>query len=356
MPEVSIIVPIYNVETYLIKCINSILKQTFVDFQLVLIDDGSTDKSPQICDRFAKKDNRIMVIHKENGGVSSARNVGIDNSVGKYIMFVDSDDWLPHNAVNEMLSAIKAKNTDFCCGSVVSVGSVHNINNKCLFYDIVEKNDKNRFLGFVQQIYCGPWAKLYKSSLIKQNGIYFPEKIKFSEDAIFIYKYLQQCRSVSSVDSCVYFYNRINTNSATSKYYPEINLWQQATLYELKRIFVDVNYKINAYIAKEIVLIFELCLRHHAWSNETNEKIIDMIKEACQLFKDDVKWAQGVLLQEENEIKNIIDTYSKYIDNSDFNGLLKMLREQNQTSQSSKIKQIIRNFAIFIRKIFIFGL
>ena len=93
-PKISVIVPVYNAEKYLHRCIDSILNQTFPDFELLLIDDGSKDQSGEICDEYAKKDSRVKVFHKENGGVSSARNVGIDNAVGEYICFCDSDDWV----------------------------------------------------------------------------------------------------------------------------------------------------------------------------------------------------------------------------------------------------------------------
>ena len=97
---ISIIVPIYNVEKYLSRCVDSILNQTFTDFELILVDDGSTDNSGKICDEYAEKDCRIKVIHKDNWGVSSARNVGLENSVGEYIMFCDSDDFVEKNAVS----------------------------------------------------------------------------------------------------------------------------------------------------------------------------------------------------------------------------------------------------------------
>ena len=94
MPEISIIVPVYNTEKYLHRCIDSILAQTFTDFELILVDDGSSDNSPKICDEYAEKDKRVRVIHQENGGVSRARNIGIDNSCGTYLMFCDSDDYV----------------------------------------------------------------------------------------------------------------------------------------------------------------------------------------------------------------------------------------------------------------------
>ena len=97
MPEISIIVPVYKVEKYLRHCVDSILAQTFTDFELLLIDDGSPDNSGAICDEYAEKDNRVRVFHKENGGVSSARNLGLDNARGTYIMFCDSDDYVADN-------------------------------------------------------------------------------------------------------------------------------------------------------------------------------------------------------------------------------------------------------------------
>ena len=106
MGKVSIIVPIYNVEKYLSKCIESILSQTYKNIEIILVDDGSPDNSPQICDEYAKKDDRIIVIHKANGGVSSARNAGIDIATGKYIGFVDPDDYIENNMYELMVNKI----------------------------------------------------------------------------------------------------------------------------------------------------------------------------------------------------------------------------------------------------------
>lgn len=102
-PKISVIVPVYNVEKYLHRCIDSILAQTFTDFELLLIDDGSTDGSGAICDEYATKDNRVRVFHKENGGVSSARNLGLDNMRGGYLTFVDSDDWVDSTYLGELI-------------------------------------------------------------------------------------------------------------------------------------------------------------------------------------------------------------------------------------------------------------
>lgn len=101
--KVSIIIPVYNAEKHISKCIESLTNQTYKEIQIILINDGSTDKSGQICEAYAEKDNRIIVIHKENGGVSSARNIGLENSTGYYIMFVDSDDWIEEDAIKRLM-------------------------------------------------------------------------------------------------------------------------------------------------------------------------------------------------------------------------------------------------------------
>ena len=112
MPKVSIIVPVYKAEKYLHRCVDSILAQTFTDWELLLIDDGSPDRSGDICDEYAKKDTRIRVFHKKNGGVSSARNLGLDNVQGEYVTFVDSDDWIDVNTLNVCFSQIETYDLD----------------------------------------------------------------------------------------------------------------------------------------------------------------------------------------------------------------------------------------------------
>ena len=118
MPLISVIVPVYKVEPYLSRCIDSILAQTFTDFELILINDGSPDNCGKICDEYAQKDNRIHVIHKENGGLSSARNAGIDwafaNSNSQWLTFIDSDDWIHHEYLELLLSGATSTNTDIC--------------------------------------------------------------------------------------------------------------------------------------------------------------------------------------------------------------------------------------------------
>ena len=121
MPKVSVIVPVYNTEKYLPRCIESILAQTFTDFELILVNDGSTDKSGKICDEYAKKDSRIVVIHKENGGVSSARNKGIEISQGELISFIDADDWITPLYLSDLITDITSSFTDIVLHGRINV-------------------------------------------------------------------------------------------------------------------------------------------------------------------------------------------------------------------------------------------
>ena len=118
MPKISIIVPIYNVEKYLDKCVSSILNQTFTDFELLLVDDGSPDRCGEMCDEYAKKDSRVKVIHRKNGGLSAARNSGIDAACGKYIGFIDSDDYIEENMYEHLYDVITKYDADIACGGI----------------------------------------------------------------------------------------------------------------------------------------------------------------------------------------------------------------------------------------------
>lgn len=201
---ISVIVPVYNSEQYLHRCIDSILAQTYTDFELLLIDDGSTDSSGAICDEYAAKDSRVRVFHKANGGVSSARNMGLDNAQGEWITFVDSDDWVEKEYIELFMNNID----DLVYQSFQSVFNEHievwDTSIKAL--DINESLTKlyeKKVLG-----YC--WGKLYRTMYLKTNNIRFNEDIKFREDELFVLEYLSHIKHITCVDSNKYIYNRPN--------------------------------------------------------------------------------------------------------------------------------------------------
>ena len=195
--KISVIVPIYKVEKYLNKCIDSIINQTYKNLEIILVDDGSPDDCGKICDEYAKKDSRIKVIHKENSGVSSARNTGLDVVTGDYIGFIDSDDWINVDMYESMMKYLILENADVVrCGICVHEnGKIFNEKDYDFDYCIEKDNDiiiKEFLDGGILQ--GAVWNKLYKKSII--DGIYFDEKFHRNEDSLFIYNVLKKTKNL----------------------------------------------------------------------------------------------------------------------------------------------------------------
>ena len=207
-PKISVIVPVYNVQKYLSRCIDSILSQTFTDFELLLIDDGSKVNSGKICDEYAKKDTRIQVFHKENGGVSSARNLGLENVQGEWITFIDSDDYLN---INFLSNLIKYDNFDHIVGGNQTFGE-RNINrgiNKKIIIDLKSQDATRLDYGTdinSSNFFCYPWGKLYKTTNIKLNHIRFNTQVFLGEDTCFVLEYLSFCSNIILVPYNDYCY------------------------------------------------------------------------------------------------------------------------------------------------------
>ena len=225
MAEVSIIVPVYQVEKYIRQCVDSILGQTFTDFELILVDDGSTDRSGEICDEYAGMDERVVVIHKENGGVSSARNAGIEAATGEYICFVDSDDWLAVDAIQNFVQRIQRDHSDFCMGESRCVGLRGSAQMQKLQKKCYEKEELYKLVDFESSL-RSPWAKLFKLEVIKKHNLRFIPGIAYGEDTIFVWDYLSHCERISMMDSVVYCYSVLNPENASSKYYRQLADWQ----------------------------------------------------------------------------------------------------------------------------------
>ena len=209
-PKVSVIVPVYKAEAYLHRCVDSILAQTLTDFEILLIDDGSPDKSGDICDEYAKKDSRIRVFHKDNSGVSSARNVGLDNAKGEYILFVDSDDWIDVDHLNNYIN----HKADIVFQGYKKINSINQIINetKC---NLEESSNSSRIgeiidrLIFKYQIFGFTWSKIFKRKIINENNIRFKNGISIKEDELFTIEYCMHINSIKvlSTTSYNYFYN-----------------------------------------------------------------------------------------------------------------------------------------------------
>ena len=258
---ISVIIPVYNVEQYLHKCIDSILEQTFQNFELILVDDGSTDNSGKICDEYAIKDKRIIVIHQNNAGVSAARNTGLDSAKGEYIYFLDSDDWIESNALELLISLIEKNNLD------LSIMEIKETDNEKTSY---EKKDEiiyysgDEVLNFFlkeQRVSVVMGNKLYKKELF--NKLRFPvglrhedewissdifckaQKIAFTKQACIFYRqhigsYMYSPFSLERLDYLSALEHRCHVLLDSRKY----NFYTKCVFYTLK-IFMNYCIKIN---------------------------------------------------------------------------------------------------------------
>ena len=202
--QLSIIVPIYNVAPYLRKCVDSLLAQDYADYEIILVDDGSTDDSGIVCDRLAAADPRVTAIHQLNGGVSSARNAGLEAATGEYVAFVDADDALLGGALKNM----STENSDLVVAGYAKGNQVCTPADDQLFEGAEQISsfldssilmDKLPLLNTV-------WCKMFKSELIQSAGLKFDETLRYGEDKLFVLKYLTHVESVRTISTTVYDY------------------------------------------------------------------------------------------------------------------------------------------------------
>lgn len=214
---ISIIVPIYNAELYIHQCINNILIQNNKDFELLLINDGSTDQSGLICEDYAAKDKRIKVFHKNNGGVSSARNWGLKYAKGEWITFIDADDNIEQNflsiSYNQTASLLVQKWKDL----------ESNKEHEYISTQFIPLEKKHIFLknNLHKYLFRCPWAKFFKSSIIKSYNITFNEKYKIGEDTLFVLDYLFYCNTIEIINTSYYIYRK---NENSTKYKEKIDI------------------------------------------------------------------------------------------------------------------------------------
>ena len=218
-PLISIIVPIYNVEKYVSECIESIVSQTYKNLQIILVDDGSTDQSGIICDKYAALDGRIKVIHKINGGLVAARKCGLDASTGEYIGFVDGDDSIEPEMYESLLNEMQISKADF-----VHSGFMQQKERKIPFSKSVIKllgsEDKERLIKtaiFGSESYLAPsiWSKLFKSELIKYSYNQVPDNAQYGEDLISLCACIANCNRISLLEEAYYHY-RYRDNSISN--------------------------------------------------------------------------------------------------------------------------------------------
>lgn len=314
-PIISIIVPVYNVENYLRQCIESILNQKYQDFELILINDGSTDSSKKICDEYLKKDSRIKLRHKENGGQSSARNIGLDLATGKYIGFVDSDDWIHEDMYEKLVEHALTHNSDIVACNLL----VMNRKGKFKPYNNFSENREYNRSEAMLEIYrneiltFSPCNKIYDKRLF--NKLKFFEGI-ILEDKDISYKLIDKSNKVSYIKESLYYYRYNNKSTLRSSF-------------SLKRID---EFKVQSDMYK--------------YYNENYSNVSDLIY--YDLFD------LGISLY--SEVTTLSAVFSKkydYLIKFD-NYILKKLVLNNKLTLVQRLKAymglVMPNFLIFIRK------
>lgn len=271
--DVSVIIPVYNVKDYVDRCVNSIINQTYKNIEIILVDDGSTDGSGKLCDKIKERDKRIKVLHKENGGLGSARNHGYNNSIGDYILFLDSDDYIELDTIQKMIE-YKDDYDIVCCGfnrvdeETKKVYSEEMIK---LPFDELEIDDKN----IMHATFLSPsgWGKLFKRDLI--NGIEFSSNKKAIEDTLFYLEVIPKVKKIKFIKEVLWHY-MVRKDSLIMSITEE-----KADLFENDLIIIKSKYIDNKYSQKQFDFLTIAVFVHDCISIPSrlyNNKSVDICK------------------------------------------------------------------------------
>ncbi len=283
MDLVSIIIPVYNVDRYLKNCVEALCSQTYNNIEIILVDDGSTDNSGWIADDLAKKDNRIKTIHTKNSGAGFARNTGLEVASGKYVTFVDSDDYVENNLIELLMLEIKK-------GSDVSIGGFKRIDERGHVIGIEEYNNQNfaedavyselfsRMLGSSPKshdaIKMAVWNAIYSMDIIRKYNLRFPsQKEYYSEDLYFNYLYFKKSRKASLINSTAYGY-RVTPGSLTQKYKPQLLESVSSFYSKMEKELKD--YKMVIRLQRQFFVNIRACIRQeNAYISGKSPKAIE---------------------------------------------------------------------------------
>jgi glycosyltransferase involved in cell wall biosynthesis len=276
-PLISIIVPIYNVEKYLSQCLSSILSQTYSKFEILLVDDGSTDGSGNICDNYLGVDDRIRVFHKKNGGVSSARNYGIDNADGKYVCFIDADDWVNSKFLETFVKYID-EGADLYIQGYIDRDNILRIPSYSTLRGIEEicngiyKLEEQMILGLI-------WNKLYRLDLIREYFIRFDEQVSIGEDMIFILSYIWYSRILVTIPVAYYNYENRYGSACSNDFSFEIWNRRLFLFEELLQNYRKVNIDISDKFRKNDFFLAIHVLRIAYHDNIKKEKRVQFLND-----------------------------------------------------------------------------
>lgn len=315
-PKISVIVPVYKTEGLLDRCVESIVGQTYKNLEIILVDDGSPDNCPAMCDEWAEKDSRIRVIHKENGGVSSARNAALDIATGDYIGFVDSDDWIEPEMYSSLIQKISesGKNIALCSYYAVEI-SGERYECRCVVdKEVLDKDDYFRFIvlggdgGYI-------WNRLYDADILKE--VRFDEDIWYSEDLLFNFKTAQKSNGAAILDKIEY--NYVQKRIKEQEWVMNDHSFDSMTAFEIMLSYKDIPED-----------VYDCCLRGYAAAAFTllsgvltNEKYFykyDDIRSAILNFK------KRILTQKKYPLKYKVKTLALWLCPGFYNFMIRGIR------------------------------
>ena len=315
-PKISVIVPVYKTEGLLDRCVESIVGQTYKNLEIILVDDGSPDNCPAMCDEWAEKDSRIRVIHKENGGVSSARNAALDIATGDYIGFVDSDDWIEPEMYSSLIQKISesGKNIALCSYYAVEI-SGERYECRCVVdKEVLDKDDYFRFIvlggdgGYI-------WNRLYDADILKE--VRFDEDIWYSEDLLFNFKTAQKSNGAAILDKIEY--NYVQKRIKEQAWVMNDHSFDSMTAFEIMLSYKDIpedvyDYCLRGYAAAAFTLLSGVL---------TNEKYFykyDDIRSAILNFK------KRILTQKKYPLKYKVKTLALWLCPGFYNFMIRGIR------------------------------
>ncbi len=295
-PLISVIVPIYKVEDYLCRCIDSILHQTYSNIEIILVNDGSPDNCPAICNEYAVKDNRIKVVHKENGGLSDARNAGMREATGEYISFVDSDDYISSDYLETLLNTIIAENSDIVECGVVKFYEDNNFDKYSDNLNVINFSTADGLSSLIEEnhFHQHVWNKLYKASLVLDTPFVVG---KLNEDEFWTYQVFGQAKKVTKINKTMYYYFQRN-NSIMGNSYNLRRLDALEGKYN-RQIYIEKHFpelifqaKVDLYIS--CIFAYQSVLKYMSGKNKNKaSKIIKNYKKQCNLSFADIKKING---------------------------------------------------------------
>lgn len=295
----SIVIPIYNAEKYLARCVQSILSQTYNEYEIILVDDGSIDNSLQICRHYEVNNNGVIVISQQNAGVSAARNAGLSVAKGEYVMFVDSDDYMLPQMCEIMVDAIEEKEADLVvCGTTETWGGVW-APKRDIDYSSLASFKSDFIEHLTSELLSPPWNKIYRRELIKDV---FETSSSFGEDLMFNLNYLKNCQRISFIKSAPFYHEKANEGSLVNRVYP-YRLMEIEKVHSAVIGFYDTeNPEIHQKYIRDLLVYVRAIIKNEKYTREELHACLNEWIKISYLNKINIKplsvnWKNQLLLR-----------------------------------------------------------